>query len=196
MDETKFWPNVKVGAVDECWPWQRFCCPKGYGLWRLGGKTIRSHRAAWIFTNGPIPDGLTINHKCYNTSCANPAHLELMTRSQNSSDNWHARKTHCPQGHEYTPENTYMPPGDRVNRRCRTCHREHARAAIPKRREYMRQYHAERYVPVPRQPKTHCPQGHEYTPENRMTDSRGHLRCKQCNRDRATANYLKKKAAR
>ncbi len=31
--------------------------------------------------------------------------------------------THCTQGHEYTPENTYVQPGD-GRRRCRTCNRE------------------------------------------------------------------------
>jgi hypothetical protein len=32
-------------------------------------------------------------------------------------------KTHCPQGHEYTPENTYRPKWRNV-RICRTCKRE------------------------------------------------------------------------
>lgn len=35
---------------------------------------------------------------------------------------WQAAKTHCPQGHEYTPENTYTFPSDRgTKRRCRLC---------------------------------------------------------------------------
>lgn len=33
---------------------------------------------------------------------------------------WHKSKTHCRQGHEYTPENTYLPPGT-DHRRCRAC---------------------------------------------------------------------------
>lgn len=39
------------------------------------------------------------------------------------------QKTHCPAGHEYTPENTYLRPGRRLNRQCRTCRREGTRAA-------------------------------------------------------------------
>lgn len=30
--------------------------------------------------------------------------------------------THCPFGHEYTPENTYIIPGD-GSRTCRECHK-------------------------------------------------------------------------
>lgn len=33
------------------------------------------------------------------------------------------RKTHCPSGHEYTPDNTYTSPTRR--RSCRTCQRRH-----------------------------------------------------------------------
>jgi hypothetical protein len=49
-------------------------------------------------------------------------------------------RTHCPQGHEYTPENTYV--SARGWRYCRACNRE--RSAIvnrtPERREYMRDW--------------------------------------------------------
>jgi hypothetical protein len=37
------------------------------------------------------------------------------------------RKTHCPQGHEYSIENTYI--DHRGGRHCRTCYRERAMAA-------------------------------------------------------------------
>ena len=38
----------------------------------------------------------------------------------------HARKTHCPRGHEYTPENTRI--SKRNERTCRACMRAHAMA--------------------------------------------------------------------
>jgi hypothetical protein len=45
-----------------------------------------------------------------------------------------ARKTHCPQGHEYTPENTYVQP--KGSRACRTCMADTAiRSAAKKRAE-------------------------------------------------------------
>jgi HNH endonuclease len=193
MDEQLFWSKVRIGSTEECWPWTAATCPKGYGLWSHKGKTRRAHRVAWILTNGPIPGDLSIDHMCRNTGCSNPVHLRLLTRSENSRDNGQARRTHCPQGHEYTPENTYVytnPKGHRT-RACRTCTIARAQRDAPNRLEYHRKRHAERYVPKPRVKPTHCPQGHEYTPENRTAT----IHCKECNRIRARANHAKKKAA-
>lgn len=46
-----------------------------------------------------------------------------------------ADKTHCPQGHEYTDENTYLFRGWRS---CRECHRVHARESARRRRKIKR----------------------------------------------------------
>lgn len=47
---------------------------------------------------------------------------------------------------------------------------------------------------------THCPHGHEYTPENQIVNSRGHRRCRTCahERDRARrpAGYWRERRAR
>jgi len=41
---------------------------------------------------------------------------------RSSGGDWQAAKTHCPAGHEYTPENIYRFPSDAgTRRRCRTC---------------------------------------------------------------------------
>lgn len=51
------------------------------------------------------------------------AHLD----SRVSSHGWHhGSKTHCAQGHPYSPENTYLRPGT-THRHCRTCRTEWAR---------------------------------------------------------------------
>ncbi len=42
--------------------------------------------------------------------------------------------------------------------------------------------------------RTHCPKGHPYSAEN-TTTRRGYRRCKQCDRDYATAQRQKRKAA-
>lgn len=44
------------------------------------------------------------------------------------------RKTHCPRGHEYTAENTYITPSRPNNRMCRQCRAENERKRVRSRR--------------------------------------------------------------
>jgi hypothetical protein len=56
-----------------------------------------------------------------------PENLCWGTKAENARDilrhgrNHEANKTHCPSGHEYTPENTYRAPGSPNKRNCRRC---------------------------------------------------------------------------
>jgi hypothetical protein len=36
-----------------------------------------------MFTNGPIPDDMLIDHRCHTHLCCNPRHLRLATNKQN-----------------------------------------------------------------------------------------------------------------
>ena len=115
------------GDANQCWEWKGARNPKGYGriIGSDNGKVRQwfAHRLAWEATHGPIPDGLTIDHVCHNTSCFNPAHLRLLTRSENACDNGRSAKTHCPAGHAYDDANTYRGTSrgyaSRICRKCR-----------------------------------------------------------------------------
>ena len=128
-------------SENECWVWTRSLNHKGYGqayVGKVGGKEkmIGTHRAMYELHVGLIPLDLTIDHLCRNRACGNPKHLRILTLLENSRDgeSANARKTHCPQGHEYTVENTRYGKGKNgcAKRTCRTCHRESRRQSSAK----------------------------------------------------------------
>lgn len=83
---------------------------------------------------GPRPAGLEIRHLNGDAQDNRAENLRYGTSSANKLDRLrhgtdrNASKTHCPQGHEYTPENTCMHGPQRRWRRCRTCARAQDRA--------------------------------------------------------------------
>ena len=78
--------KVIVHPISDCWRWTGARNPKGYGSVANGeGGSKLAHRASYELLVGPIPEGLTIDHLCLNTSCVNPEHMEPVTRSENSA---------------------------------------------------------------------------------------------------------------
>lgn len=57
----------------------------GYGRLHVNGRLVKAHRWAWEREHGPIPDGMFIDHTCWERACVNPGHLRLATRSQNNA---------------------------------------------------------------------------------------------------------------
>ena len=115
--------------------------PDGYGQAKdAEGRNRGAHRLAWEFYVGPIAPGLILDHLCHNADpschggrdclhrrCVNVEHLAETTNRGNVLAGKglcavNARKTHCKNGHEYTPENTRMRPDGA--RECRTCRRD------------------------------------------------------------------------
>ena len=66
-----------------CIIWTRGTDSGGYGQLSVNGRIVRAHRYAWERENGPIPDGLWIDHKCWNRLCVNVDHLRPATHQQN-----------------------------------------------------------------------------------------------------------------
>lgn len=84
MKEALFWTMVDKSG--DCWLWLGGKS-QGYGYINLGYQKLRrAHRLAWELTNGPIPNGMCVLHKCDVRNCVRPEHLFLGTRVENVKD--------------------------------------------------------------------------------------------------------------
>lgn len=85
----RFWSKVAVESPSECWQWKaaRMRNTKfDYGIFNFNGLKRHAHRIAWILTNGEIPNGVCVLHKCDNPPCVNPGHLFLGSKGDNARD--------------------------------------------------------------------------------------------------------------
>ena len=75
------------GYKTPCWVWQLTLSTAGYGMatnpTKDGRKRIEAHRIVYEREQGPIPEGLDLDHLCRNRRCVRPDHLEPVTRSVN-----------------------------------------------------------------------------------------------------------------
>lgn len=235
---------IRSNGVSQTWP-ERILSPgrttSGHFAVSLRGankkpKSIRVHQLVMWAHVGPTPPGMEV---CHNNGVHTDNRLDNLrfdTHANNMADlrkhGTHPQRsiTHCPQGHEYTVENTGR---EKQNQRyCKACKaakwrewqnrqgpnytaeknaeaRERNRdrraaGVIPEsarhgstgtysnygcrcgeciaaNREYQAAYKLKRYgPPKPRPVITHCPQGHEYTPENTRIKKGVSRNCRKC----------------
>ena len=98
-------------------------------------RSVGVHRLVLTAFVGPCPEGMEACHADDDKSNNHLSNLRWDTRSANTYDKVRngrhpmASRTHCPQGHAYTPENTYQPPGYPKRRMCRACRTKSKRRA-------------------------------------------------------------------
>jgi hypothetical protein len=92
----RFW--AKVNKTETCWLWTARESANGYGTHTLReypegrlkagvkSRDVRAHRYSWELENGPIPEGMEIDHVCHTRLCVRPAHLRIATRKQNGEN--------------------------------------------------------------------------------------------------------------
>lgn len=103
-------------------------------LWRHGTqRTPLVHRLVLSAFVGEPADDQEALHANGDRADNRLVNLSWGSHSDNQYDqvahgtHHHASLTHCPSGHPYSEENTYIYPG-RPHRGCRTCRRAHMRA--------------------------------------------------------------------
>ncbi len=115
-------------SAEGCLRWTGAHVSKGYGQIVVNGRKRSVHVVAHEIWIGPVPEGYDVDHVhakgCRHRDCLEPSHLEAVTHAENTR---RAAEliTHCPQGHEYTPDNikwmTPHKPGLNRLRCCRRC---------------------------------------------------------------------------
>ena len=129
-----------------CWVYTAYINKDGYGQAKYGSRAEgnevmrHTHRITYEALIAEIPKGLELDHLCRNRACCNPWHLEPVSHAVNvrrgDGGKCHAAKTHCPSGHAYDDENTYVNPTTK-RRSCRTCQRAASRQWQAERRRRM-----------------------------------------------------------
>jgi hypothetical protein len=92
----RLWARVdKRPGPDGCWLWIGATAGRGYGVIGYQHRMLYTHRAAYMLTYGPIPNGLAVCHRCdvnYPVGdvtycrCCRPDHLFLGTNLENQQD--------------------------------------------------------------------------------------------------------------
>lgn len=85
FDAKHRYDEVDLDYSTTCWVWAGCISATGYaraGVLASNGSQM-AHRIFWERENGPVPDGLDLDHLCRVRCCVNPAHLEPVTRSVN-----------------------------------------------------------------------------------------------------------------
>lgn len=81
----------------------------------------RAHIHAWTQVNGPVPDGMVLDHLCACRRCHAVHHLEPVTQSENlKRRSWRnkAKRMKCQRGHDLKLNGIVTPEGGIVCRQC------------------------------------------------------------------------------
>lgn len=211
-------PSLEVqryfGAKPDCWIWGGGLNAYGYGQFRSDwskheGGSVFAHLYSWVKVAGQVRRlDLETDHLCRFRPCANPDHLEQVLQIVNnlrgeSDPAKNARKTHCNNNHEFTPENTWT--DENGWRRCRECAREANREYTS--RPEVKAARVENYVPSTgirgkgqyQSARDTCTNNHKLEGDNLVQEKRTRngkvsyiRRCRTCLRAKGANRYAER----
>lgn len=87
----KLFDEIYANTVENhegCWLWTKsyFKQGGGYGQKKVNKVNWHVHRLIYTIVNGPVADGKIIRHRCGESLCCNPLHLEEGTLADNAAD--------------------------------------------------------------------------------------------------------------
>lgn len=175
-----FWTRVSPEPNSGCWFWIGTENGLGYGRVKVKRRYVYTHRMM-VAADGRDPSGFDVDHLCRNTSCCNPAHLDVVTHRENQRRGIKGvLTTTCPKGHPYDADNTFVTRSG--SRACRTCKRSHGR------RRGARKSADRGLVKLPgkqRAVRPACIRGHLFDAANTHHNAEGHRICRACCRENA-----------
>ena len=84
--EDRFWKNVDIKGVEQCWEWKASLSRDGYGAFSIGRKNIRGHRMSLMLVGMQPENGQHCLHSCDNRKCCNPNHLRWGSNQENMAE--------------------------------------------------------------------------------------------------------------
>jgi hypothetical protein len=102
-------------ADEPCELWTGYTTPNGYGRRTVKSVSQYAHRYAWEQANGPIPEGMVIDHLCGVRNCTNVRHMEVVTLAENTRRGAARKVKGC---REHGPWDRVTPLGRQYCKRC------------------------------------------------------------------------------
>lgn len=191
----RIFEKIEQDEETGCWNWTSNKSPLGYGSISFFRGPRQAHRVVYELMCEAIPaDRPYLDHLCRNPSCVNPDHLEPVTQGENTRRGrslealreYKLSITHCKNGHELVWLGK--------QRGCRVCinaRKVEMRALAGRKPNWDGLKFGTAASATMRKSRTHCKNGHEWTPENTGKQRSGRA-CKACHRERARARKVSK----